>query len=100
MLADDMIWEFLPKGLKGLFKVVKVDCHATSSLNLDSMHRKKRLPRLSSTGTPDIDWNYRDTFYAKPRYPALDIAYLAVQKEWRGKRIGQYLIEMIAPFCP
>ena len=30
MLADDMIWEFLPKGLKDVF-------------NLDYVHRKKRL---------------------------------------------------------
>ena len=25
MLADDMIWEFLPKGLKDVFKIVNVE---------------------------------------------------------------------------
>ena len=48
------------------------------------------------TGTPDVDWNYEDTFYAKPRYPAMDIAYLAIQQKWRGKHIGDFLIQQIA----
>ncbi len=30
MTSEDMIWEFLPKGLKGVFKVVKVERQATS----------------------------------------------------------------------
>ena len=34
--------------------------------------------------------------YAKPRYPALDIAYLAVQKQWRGRGVGNLLIDTIA----
>ena len=40
--------------------------------------------------------NNQDTFYSKPRYPAMDIAYLAVQKKWRGKHIGDFLIKQIA----
>ena len=51
---------------------------------------------MSSTGSPDIDWNYKDTFYAKPRYPALDIAYLAVQEQWRGRGVGSLLLDTIA----
>ena len=77
-------------------EVVAVFALSFDSLDLDTDDKDELNTGLSSTGTPDIDWNYRDTFYAKPRYPALDIAYLAVQKEWRGKRIGHYLIEMIA----
>jgi GNAT superfamily N-acetyltransferase len=77
-------------------EVVAVFALSFDSLDLDIDDKDELNTGLSSTGTPDIDWNYRDTFYAKPRYPALDIAYLAVQKEWRGKRIGHYLIEMIA----
>ena len=30
MTAEDMIWEFLPKGLKDVFKIVKVERQATS----------------------------------------------------------------------
>ncbi|MBQ8064719.1 MAG: GNAT family N-acetyltransferase [Prevotella sp.] len=46
--------------------------------------------------TPDVDYNYQDTFYAKPRYPALDIAYLAVQEKWRGQGIGNFIVKEIA----
>ena len=76
--------------------IVAVFALSFDSLDLDNDDKEELDTGISSTGTPDIDWNYRDTFYAKPRYPALDIAYLAVQKEWRGKHIGRYLIEMIA----
>ena len=77
-------------------EVVAVFALSFDSLDLDTDDKDELYMGMSSTGTPDIDWNYRDTFYAKPRYPALDIAYLAVQKEWRGKHIGHYLLEMIA----
>ena len=77
-------------------EVVAVFALSFDSLDLDIDDKDELNMGISSTGIPDIDCNYRDTFYAKPRYPALDIAYLAVQKEWRGKRIGHYLIEMIA----
>ena len=33
---------------------------------------------------------------SKPRYPALDIAYLAVQQKWRGIGIGNFIIKEIA----
>lgn len=77
-------------------EVVAVFALSFDSLDLDLDDKDELNTGISATATPDIDWNYRDTFYSKPRYPALDIAYLAVRKEWRGKRIGQYLIEMIA----
>ena len=35
-------------------------------------------------------------FYSKPRYPAMDIAYFAIQKNWQGKHIGDFLIKQIA----
>ncbi len=77
-------------------EIVAVFALSFDSLDLDSDDKDELDTGMSSTGTPDIDWNYRDTFYSKPRFPALDIAYLAVQKAWRGKHIGQYLVEMIA----
>ena len=40
--------------------------------------------------------DFQETFYAKPRYPAMDIAYLAIQEKWRGKHIGDFLIKQIA----
>lgn len=77
-------------------EVVAIFALSFDSLDLDEDDKEELVSGMSVTGTPDIDFNYRDTFYSKPRYPALDIAYLAVQKKWRKKHIGQYLIEMIA----
>lgn len=66
------------------------------SLDLDVDDKDELESGMSLTGTPNIDLNYRETFYAKPRYPALDIAYLAVREEYRGYGVGQSIIEMIA----
>ena len=66
-------------------EVVAVFALSFDSLDLDSDDKEELEAGISSTGTPDVDWNYKDTFYSKPRYPALDIAYLAVQGKWRGQ---------------
>ena len=77
-------------------EVVAVFALSFDSLDLDADDKEELETGISSTDTPDIDWNYKDTFYAKPRYPALDIAYLAVQKRWRGQGVGNLLINTIA----
>lgn len=77
-------------------EVVAIFALSFDSLDLDSDDKEELQTGISSTGTPEVDWNYRDTFYAKPRYPALDIAYLAVQKKWRGRGVGNLLVETIA----
>lgn len=66
------------------------------SLDLDTDDKDELISGISSAGTPDVNFDYKETFYAKPRYPALDIAYLAVQKKWRGYGVGNLLIETIA----
>jgi len=66
------------------------------SIDLD-IDDKENLETFShGTDKPSIDWNYQDTFYSKPRYPALDIAYLAVKKEWQRQHVGKFLISQIA----
>ena len=47
---------------------------------------------------PLEDFHCLKTFcsYSKPRYPALDIAYLAVQEKWRGRGVGNLLVDTIA----
>ena len=41
MTSEDMIWEFLPKGLKGVFEVVKVERQSTSfHVWLDEIRQK------------------------------------------------------------
>lgn len=77
-------------------EVVAVFALSFDSLDLDSDDKDELETGMASTGTPEVDWNYKDIFYAKPRYPALDIAYLAVQKKWRNKHIGRYIIKTIA----
>lgn len=77
-------------------ELVAVYALSFDSLDLDSDDKEELQTGISNTGTPEVDWNYRDTFYAKPRYPALDIAYLAVKQQYRGKRIGYAIIEQIA----
>lgn len=65
------------------------------SVNLDADDKQEISEGMSTTGTPDIQFDYEDTFYSKLRYPALDIAYLAVKKEFRNKHIGEFLINII-----
>ena len=77
-------------------EVVAVFALSFDSLDLDSDDKEELEAGISSTGTPDVDWNYKDTFNSKPRYPALDIAYLAVQEKWRGQGVGHLLVDTIA----
>lgn len=77
-------------------ELVAIYALSFDSLDLDSDDKEELEVGISSIGTPDIDLNYKDTFYAKPRYPALDISYLAVKEEYRGNRVGQSIVELIA----
>lgn len=82
----------------GLWKnkeLVAIFALSFDSLDLDSDDKEELETGISSTGTPNIDYNYKETFYAKPRYPALDIAYLAVQAKYRGHNIGRAIIRLI-----
>ena len=64
-------------------------CHNSCCSAYGVWYKEELETGISSTGTPNVDWNYKETFYAKPRYPALDIAYLAVREEYRGNKVGQ-----------
>ena len=77
-------------------EIVAVFALSFDSLDLDIDDKEELETGISATGTPVVDWSYKDTFYAKPRYPALDIAYLAVQKKWRNQQIGRYIVKTIA----
>ena len=77
-------------------ELVAIYALSFDSLDLDSDDKDELMTGILPTGVPDLNWNYKDTFLAKPRYPALDIAYLAVKKQWRNKHIGRFLIKQIA----
>ena len=77
-------------------ELVAIFALSFDSLDLDSDDKEELKSGISMTGIPNVDWNYEESFYSKPRYPALDIAYLAVQKKWRGMGIGDFIIKEIA----
>ena len=76
-------------------ELVAIYALSFDSLDLDSIDKEELETGVSLTGTPNIEPNYKDTFYSKPRYPALDIAYLAVQSKYRGNNIGRAIIRLI-----
>ncbi|MBR1462820.1 MAG: GNAT family N-acetyltransferase [Prevotella sp.] len=77
-------------------EIVAIFALSFDSLDLDSDDKEELQSGVSSTALPGVDYNYQETFYAKSRYPAMDIAYLAIQEKWRGKHIGDFLIKQIA----
>lgn len=66
------------------------------SLQLDADDADDLQQGWSGTSIPDLSTEYIDTFWSKVRYPAIEIAYLAVAEEHRNKNIGRSLVESIA----
>lgn len=66
------------------------------SIDLDSDDKEELQAGISTTESPSLSFDYKDTFYGKRRYPALDIAYLAVNKNYRGKHLGTAIIDLIS----
>lgn len=65
------------------------------SLELDSDSIDEMVEGIS-TNKPELSKNYVDTFLSKHHYPALEIAYLAVEQQHRNKGIGQAIVNAIA----
>lgn len=68
---------------------------AFDSLRLDSDDREDLLNGWAETSTPQPTPEYIDTFWSKVHYPALEIAYLAVDKRFQGHHLGKYIIKCI-----
>lgn len=62
------------------------------SLYLDSADKEE----LQDTSGISLSADYSDTFWSKHHYPALEISYLAVSKDYRNTGLGAFLIEEIA----
>ena len=56
------------------------------SLELDSDSLEEMTEGINTANKPDLSKNYVDTFLSKHHYPALEIAYLAVEEKHRKKR--------------
>jgi len=76
-------------------EVVAMFALSFDSVDLDSDDKEEISTGVSVTGIPDVSSDYEETFYCKRRYPALDIAYLAVREDMRGQHIGEYLVSQI-----
>jgi GNAT superfamily N-acetyltransferase len=66
------------------------------SLELDSDSLEEMAEGINTTNKPDLSKNYVDTFLSKHHYPALEIAYLAVEEKYRKKGIGKAIVNAIA----
>ena len=67
---------------------------AFDSVTLDSDSTDDLFSGVMSA-VPNISKEYTDNFKAKNHHPALEIAYLAVHKDCRGRGIGESVIEGI-----
>lgn len=65
------------------------------SLQLDIDDVEDLQNGWSDTSTPQPSDAYFDTFWSKVHYPALEIAYLAVAKDYQKKHIGTQILEAI-----
>lgn len=65
------------------------------SLDLDLDDKKELMSGISTTSTPKLTDDYTEIFLNKSRYPALEIAYLAVSEKCRRKGLGRIIIEAI-----
>lgn len=77
-------------------KLVAFFALSFDSLHLDEDDIEDLQQGWSGTPTPEISEDYIATFWFKVRYPAIEIAYLAVSKDFRGKNLGRSLIDSIA----
>ena len=75
--------------------VVALFALSFDSLDLDTGDKDEMMAGTSLTSIPQISNEYEDIFLNKPHYPALDIAYLAVEQDMQGQGIGQLIIEAI-----
>ena len=66
------------------------------SLELDSDSLEEMAEGINTANKPNLSKNYVDTFLSKHHYPALEIAYLAVEEKHRTKGIGKAIVNAIA----
>lgn len=73
--------------------VVAMFALSFDSLDLDSDDKDELMSGISMTDIPQINFDYRETFLAKSRYPALDVAYFAVDEGFQHQEIGHFLMD-------
>lgn len=66
------------------------------SLELDSESLEEMAEGINTTNKPELSKGYVDTFLSKHHYPAMEIAYLAVEEKYRTQGIGRAIVNAIA----
>ncbi len=99
---DDFIHSGLDKSVTSNFcKLYKVTIDdslvALFALSFDSLYLKPDdKEELKTFETISVDNSYQETFWSKHHYPAIEIAYIAVREDMRGRDIGYSIIDAIA----
>lgn len=76
-------------------EVVALFALSFDSLRLDNDDKDDLLKEFAGTTTPHLTKEYDEMFWTKAHYPALEIAYLAVDKKFQKRHIGRDIIETI-----
>lgn len=76
-------------------EIVAMFALSFDSLKLDSNDKYDLRKEYSNTSSPIIPTSYKDTFWSKAHYPALEISYLAVSKQYQRKGIGRDIVKLI-----
>ena len=76
-------------------EIVALFALSFDSLRLDLDDKDDLQNDFAGTSMPNLIGAYDETFWAKAHYPALEIAYLAVDERFQQQHIGHDLIETI-----
>jgi GNAT superfamily N-acetyltransferase len=77
-------------------KIIAIFSLAFDSVDIDSEDFDDMRTGAAGTDMPEVSSDFREKFEQKYTYPALEIAYLAVEKQHQRLRLGSALIEEIA----
>ena len=75
--------------------VIAIFALSFDSLDLDYEDKDDMMSGISSAEQPLLTNNYKEVFLNKSRYPALEIAYLAVSVNQHKRGIGRSIVESI-----
>lgn len=76
-------------------QIVALFALSFDSLNLDIDDKNDMKAGFSITQPPLLAEDYKDIFFSKPHYPALEITYLAVDEHYNRKGIGRIIVDAI-----